>query len=239
SIAVLAAPHISNLDEFETLRRLPRVRLTWARDAATVQDADWLILPGSKHTRADLDWLRVSGLAEAVRAHANAGKPLLAICGGLQMLGVSIDDSEGVEGGSPGCSEGMGLLPLRTALGGDKTLRRMEVRFAVLGGVWSALSGLRADAYEIRFGRSWLADEAACGDSCREALSPQMGWQRDNVLAIYVHGLFENEHVLQALFGHVPRTSDDAFDRLARQLDESFAPGTLQGLLRPDERHAS
>jgi adenosylcobyric acid synthase len=207
----------------------------WARDAASVHDADWLILPGSKHTRADLDWLRARGLAEAVRAHANAGKPLLAICGGLQMLGVSIEDPDGVEGGRSGRSEGIGLLPLHTALGGDKTLRRITVQFGVLDGVWSALSGLAMDGYEIRFGRSRLADDAACADSCREALSPRMGWQRDNVLAIYVHGLFENEHVLQALFGQLPGKLDDSFDGLSRHLDECFAPGALQGLLRRDE----
>ncbi|HSI58422.1 MAG TPA: cobyric acid synthase, partial [Ideonella sp.] len=123
SVVVLAAPHASNLDEFEPLRSAG-LRLLFARDAQAIAAADWLILPGSKHTRADLAWLRAQGLDAAIRQHAAAGRPLLGICGGLQMLGELVDDPLGLEGGLPGQAPGLALLPLHTRLQARKQLTR-------------------------------------------------------------------------------------------------------------------
>jgi adenosylcobyric acid synthase len=75
-VVVLATPHASNLDEFEPLRAAG-VALQFSRDAATLARADWLILPGSKHSRADLAWVRGQGLEAVVHAHVAAGRPLL------------------------------------------------------------------------------------------------------------------------------------------------------------------
>lgn len=250
-IAVLAYPHVSNLDEFEPLRQLPGVRLSWARDAAAVRAADWLILPGSKHTRADLAWLRAQGLEAAIRAHAAEGKPLVAVCGGLQMLGREVRDPLGVEGGAAGVTPGLDLLPLVTEFAARKTVRAARTRFAALQGPWAALSGCELSGYEIRHGRTGalpgppLAGPSArlpaardregpveaAGDATIEALPDGLGWQRGNVLALYVHGLFENAAVLRALFGRDTPTLDDVFDRLADDLDAHFTPGTLMQLL--------
>src|SRR5207245_8786302 len=113
-------PRISNLDEFQPLNAVPGLRLRWARDPRTVGGADLLILPGSKHVAEDLRWLEATGLADAIRRHAQADKPLLAICGGLQMLGVALLDPHGVEGGGMG----LGLWPLNTRYDADKIQRR-------------------------------------------------------------------------------------------------------------------
>src|SRR5262249_38656639 len=87
SIAVVAYPHISNLDEFGPLRQLPGVSLSWVRRPETLAQVDLLILPGSKHVAEDLEWLRTTGLAAAIERHVLDNRPTLALCGGLQMLG--------------------------------------------------------------------------------------------------------------------------------------------------------
>ncbi|HUD33381.1 MAG TPA: cobyric acid synthase, partial [Variovorax sp.] len=90
TVAVIATPRISNLDEFQPLKNLDGVRLRWVRGPAELADlapADWIVLPGSKHTSGDLAWLRARGLDRAVAAHAARGGAVLGVCGGLQMLG--------------------------------------------------------------------------------------------------------------------------------------------------------
>jgi adenosylcobyric acid synthase len=226
-VVVLATPHASNLDEFEALRAAG-LSLRFARDAAAIAAADWLILPGSKHTRADLAWLRSSGLDAAVRAHAASARPLLAVCGGLQALGEAIDDPHGCEGGVPGSDPGLGLLPLRTRFAPDKRLARVSARFGALEGAWAPLAHLQVDGYEIRLGRSEAALPAAL-----QGEGGPIGWQRGNVLGLYLHGLFENPAVLQRLFGVVAPTLETVFDRLADHVEAHFAPGALMALLEP------
>ena len=225
-IAVLAAPHASNLDEFEPLRSagLP---LAYVRDAAAVAAADWLMLPGSKHTRADLAWLRSAGLEATVRRFVASGRPVLAVCGALQWLGEVIDDPHGLEGGSPGLDGGLGLLPLRTRFEADKRLARTTARFGRLDGPWAPLSGLAVDGYEIRLGRS----ETALPPALTGADGSAIGWQRGNVLGLYLHGLFENPPVLQGLFGRSAPALDAVFERLADHVDAHVAPGVLMSLL--------
>jgi adenosylcobyric acid synthase len=225
TLGVVAPPHISNLDEFEPLRRLPGVRLRWIRDAAAAREADWLILPGSKHTRADLDWLRQQQLDAAIGAHVQAGRPLLAICGGLQMLGAQVVDANGVEGHRAGSTAGLGLLPLHTEFAPHKQLRHTRARFGTLTGPWSALSGLEIGGYEIRAGRTTATA------ACPAALPDGLGWQQGPVLALYLHGLFENPSVQQALFGARTAGWDAAFDRLAQQVEQRFTASTLMQLL--------
>jgi adenosylcobyric acid synthase len=230
-VVVLATPHASNLDEFEPLRSAG-VSLVFGRDAATVRHADWLVLPGSKHTRADLAWLREQGLDAIVRAHAASGRPLLAVCGGLQLIGTRIDDALGLEGGTPGHDTALGLLPLATRCDAHKQLGHRRCRFGRLDGPWLALSGMPVDGYEIHLGRSEASDP-----DLRAALTADggdvLGWQRGNVLALYPHGLFENPSVVRALFGLAPRSLDAVFDGLADLLDANIAPGALMALLRP------
>jgi adenosylcobyric acid synthase len=228
-VAVLAYPHASNLDEFEPLRSCG-VSLIFARDRAELENVDWLLLPGSKHTRADLAWLRETRLDALVRAHAASGRPLLAVCGGLQMLGERVDDAGGVEGGRPGSDPGLGLLPLTTRFDASKQLGRTHRRFAPLDGVWSALSGLEVDGYEIHCGQSEALSPQA---RCAFAGSSPLGWQRGNVLALYLHGLFENPAVVHALFGRTAQPLDAVFDGLADLIDEHFEPGALMALLEP------
>jgi adenosylcobyric acid synthase len=226
-IAVVVYPRISNLDEFQPLRAMPGVRLRWARSAAELDGADWIVLPGSKHTSGDLGWLRAQGLAAAIERHAAAGGAVLGICGGLQMLGEALVDPQGVDAGEPAMLPGLGLLPLATHFEPTKLLRRTRARFGELGGEWAALSGVAFDGYEIRHGRSG----GAAGVALRNSEGEAIGWQRGQVLGLYAHGLFESDAVLRALFGASVRTLDAVFDGLADFIDAHFEPGSLLRLI--------
>lgn len=229
-VVVLVPPHASNLDEFEPLRTAG-IPLVFARDAAEAARADWLVLPGSKATRADLAWLRARGLDACIHAHAASGRPLLAICGGLQLLGERIVDASGIEGGRPGEVPGLGLLPIATRYDASKQLTRTRRGLERLAGPWAALSGLEFDGYEIHLGRSEALDAALPVALRDRASGAALGWQQGNVLALYPHGLFENPAVVQALFGTSSQPLDAVFDGLADFIDARFAPGVLMGLL--------
>jgi adenosylcobyric acid synthase len=226
TIAVVAYPRISNLDEFQPLANIPGVALRWVRTPAQLRGADWVILAGSKNTPADLQWLRAQGLDRAIADFAQAGGQVLGVCGGLQMLGEALVDPDDLAGNAPG----LGLLPLVTRFERTKTVHRTRVAFEPLLPPWSALSRLALDAYEIHHGVTMQHAGMAHG---RRALQDGLGWQNEkgNVLGVYVHGLFEDPGVLRALFGATVPTLDSVFDRLADVADEHFATGVLPSLI--------
>ncbi|VTU27595.1 cobyric acid synthase [Variovorax sp. PBL-E5] len=231
TIAVIAYPRISNLDEFQPLKNIAGVRLRWARSPADVAGADWIILPGSKHTSSDLAWLRSQGLDRAVAAHAARGGGVLGVCGGLQMLGEALIDPHGVDGNGPG----LGLLPLVTVFAPDKTVRHREAAFGALTGPWAALSGLAVRGYEIHHGRTAEhAAMAAAGERAIAVMPDELAWQNGtgNVLGLYLHGLFEDAGVLRALFGIAARSLDTVFDGLADHIDSHFDAGVLRSLIQ-------
>ncbi|MCF1764892.1 cobyric acid synthase [Corynebacterium argentoratense] len=121
TVAAIRLPRVSNATDIEALACEPGVTVRWIDDAASVADADLLVLPGSKATVSDLAWLRDSGLADAVAQRAAAGGPILGICGGYQMMCREIDDP--VES-SEGLVEGLGLFDTDIAFHPDKTLIR-------------------------------------------------------------------------------------------------------------------
>jgi len=234
-IAIVAYPRISNLDEFEPLRRLPGVRLDWVRTPQELASADGIVLPGSKHTSGDLAWLHAQGLADAIRAHAARGGRVLGICGGLQMLGQALHDPDGVDG----AARGLGLLPLQTTFSADKLVQQTAARFGALPAPWSALAQLQLGGYEIRHGRSStttttaLAAGAGVQVALRNADGEAIGWQAGSVLGVYLHGLFENPAALHALFGQATRPLDAMFDGLADFIDTHLDTGALMALLDP------
>jgi adenosylcobyric acid synthase len=208
SVAIVRYPTASNLDEFKLMEQVADVR--WARRPEDL-DADLVVLPGSKHVASDLEWLRRAGVAEAVHARARRGRPVLGICGGLQMLGGRIDDEAGVDGSA----EGLGLLPLRTTFTESKLARPATCSFRGLSDPWAALNGRRFEGYEIRHGRTF-ADGASI-----VTLPGASGYAAGAVLAVHVHGMLEDPAVLHALFGARPRrTLDHVFDDLADAIEE-------------------
>ena len=236
-VAVIAYPRISNLDEFQPLRTAPGVRLTWARHPRDLQGVDWVILPGSKHTLADLAWLREQGLDLAVLQHARQGRQVLGICGGLQMLGQALEDPLGVAGGSSSSVPGLGLLPLVTRFESNKLLREVTCTFDQLGrsSRWGSLQGVSVRGYEIHQGRTHAAHEGSTSPALKpvlfDAQGAPLGWMAGSVLGIYLHGLFESPGATQRLIGQPIRSMDEIMDGLADHIDAAFDPGVLMRLL--------
>ncbi len=241
TVAVVAYPRISNLDEFQPLKNIPDVRLQWVRspaELAGLKPTDWIILPGSKHTSGDLAWLRAQGLDAAIARHAEQGGAVLGVCGGLQMLGEALIDPHGIDGNAPG----LGLLPLVTVFEADKTVRHTQVQFVNdMPSPWGGLAGVQVSGYEIHHGQTAQHSAmAAGGDVDRQVLPNGLGWcnAAGNVLGVYLHGLLEDPAALQALFGArmqgraVP-TLDAVFDGLANFVEQHFEAGVLQALLKP------
>ena len=241
TVAVIAYPRISNLDEFQPLKNIPGLRLQWVRspsELAGLAPSDWIILPGSKNTSGDLAWLRSQALDHAVAAHAAGGGAVLGICGGLQMLGEALMDPHGIDGNAPG----LGLLPLVSVFEAEKTVCRTVSRFQTalpaVTSPWQALDGVAVRGYEIHHGQTQTqAALLALGHQAHAVLANGLGWQNamGNVMGIYLHGLFEDGAALQALFGShlsapVP-TMESVFDGLADFVGAHFSPGVLDGLI--------
>ncbi len=237
-VAIVAWPYLSNLDEFSPLAAVATVR--WVRSVGELDDAEWIVLPGSKQLSGDLAWLRAQRLDAAIVDHARAGRPVLGICAGQQALGTVLDDPEGADGEAHGPLPGLSLLPLTTRYAAPKRLRSAPVRFGRLEGCWRALSGLQWRGYEIRCGRTEATD-ARAAPALADAQGQPIGWaSRDafcgagdgNVLGIAAHGLFEDAGVMQALFGQRVRTLDEVFDGLAGLIDHHLGTATLRRLFR-------
>jgi adenosylcobyric acid synthase len=230
TIAVIVYPRISNLDEFEPLKHVAGVRLVWARTPADCVGADWIVLPGSKHTSSDLAWLRAQHLDDAIARHAAAGGAVLGVCGGLQMLGEALVDPHGIDGNAPG----LGLLPIVSVFELAKTVARTHAQFREVAGAWQALSNLEVGGYEIHHGQTAWHPAMQAG---REVM-PGLAWQNagGNVLGVYLHGLFEDAAVMRALFGAAASDLDAVFDRLAAIVGECFDAAFLTRLAQLSAR---
>ena len=138
-IVVIRYPRISNFTDFNVFEQIPEVSVRYVTSAAEFECPDLVFLPGSKNTTGDLNWMRRNGLEEKVKGLV--GKiPVCGICGGYQMLGEEITDSEGMESG--GAVKGMGLLPVTTKLQKEKVRRQVQGTINRISGTFSVLSGL-------------------------------------------------------------------------------------------------
>jgi adenosylcobyric acid synthase len=122
-VSVLRTPRISNFTDVDALAAEPGVLVRFATTPAELADADLVIVPGTRATVADLGWLRERGLAAVITERAHAGRPVLGICGGYQMLGAEIDDPVESRAGQVA---GLGLLPARTTFGPGKVLGQVR-----------------------------------------------------------------------------------------------------------------
>jgi adenosylcobyric acid synthase len=230
-LAVVATPRASKLDEFQPLHALPGVQLVWARRAGDLDGADWVVLPGSKSTIADLTWLRGAGFEPRLQRHAAAGRPLLGVCGGLQMLGKRLHDPDGVDGEPCAAAAGLGLLPLVTHYRAPKRLRVQPARFPPLAAPWQALDGVQVDGYEIRCGHTTQDADPASAPAAAALHARDgsvIGWQRGAVLGLTLHGVFENPAALQALFAAAVPTLDARLDALAGFAERHLGAATLE-----------
>jgi adenosylcobyric acid synthase len=205
TVVVPALPRISNHTDFDALRAHPKVELHLIGPGQRPPPADLIILPGSKAVAADLAFLRAADWEAAIRRHLRYGGKLIGICGGLQMLGRALHDPHGLEG-APGSYPGLGLLDLETTLQADKCLREARGRLAFAD---AAVRG-----YEIHAGVSRgpaLARPALHLDHGPDGALSEDG----QILATYLHGLFDEPAAQRALLAWAGLDTDLAVDAAA------------------------
>jgi len=207
-VAVLRLPHLANPSDVDPLLHEPDVDVRWIMHPGELADADLVIVPGSRATVADLDWLRSMGFDRALETTQAS---VLGLCAGLQILGQTIDDP--IESGR-GRVNGLGLLPVHTTFEEPKIVRRSD-------GVDAKRR--RISGYQIRFGRpvsngnTWLtvdgAAEGAVSDDGR-------------VTGTSLHGLFDDDDFRA---GHLAE--------LAERHNRSFTPADLSFAARYEHQH--
>ena len=184
-IAVIRLPRISNFTDFSPFERYENVSLRYVERARDLRAPDMIVIPGTKSTIADLQWLRQSGLEASIQKAASGGTLVFGVCGGYQMLGRHISDPKQVEAAGVTEIDGMGLLPLETVFQGEKVQTQTNGVFSGVAGLLSELNGKRYAGYEIHMGRS---------EEARGAL-----FSMGNVYGSYVHGIFDEQEVADTI----------------------------------------
>ncbi|MDD2914448.1 MAG: cobyric acid synthase [Gallionella sp.] len=229
-VIVPTLPHISNHTDFDPLRLHPQIEFSFVAMGAAIPDADLIILPGSKAVRNDLASLRKAGWEAAIQRHLRYGGKLIGICGGLQMLGQKLHDPLGLEGDT-GSSAGLGLLELNTTLEAEKQLRNVRGTLT--------LEGAPVTGYEIHAGvttgRALQHPAVQLEHGADGAISDD-----GQILASYLHGLFESRQATDALLRwaglrevatpdyHARRETD--IDRLADAVEQHLDGKQLRQL---------
>jgi len=196
-IAVVRLPRVSNFTDFIALEALSGVAVRYETDAGRLGSPDLVILPGSKNTLGDLGWLQANGWKDTLEAARTAGIPVFGICGGYQVLGLTVSDPEGVEEAISVDVPALGFLPVRTVMASTKALARVEGEASEVFPF--APEGTPFAGYEIHMGQTQTVDDATAPlritrRGGRPASDPEGCLSSDGpVFGCYVHGLFDRE----------------------------------------------
>lgn len=246
-IAVIALPHIANFDDFDPLEREAGVRLRYVEADDDLGAPDLIILPGTKSTVTDLAYLRSTARDQEISRQVSRGVPIIGICGGYQMLGVTIDDPDGIESAAPRTA-GLALLSVRSRFLPVKSTHQIKARVLLGHGILASAKGAAIRGYEIHMGQTEGANVAhpfqmtqRSSESCADfdgCISPD-----GKVMGTYIHGLFNNDEfrraVLRELAGSKGKgfsavasfSVDDQYDRLAALVRENLNMNLIQRLL--------
>lgn len=239
-VGVIALPHMANFTDFDAFAMEPCVSLAFLEDPGEVKLTDVLILPGSKQTLDDLEWLRAQGYADRIAEHPGL---LIGICGGFQMMGLTIEDPFGVEsGGRARTITGLGLLPARTVMQPEKTVRRAS-------GTPECRAAPPFHGYEIHMGETRY--EAGCTPFARitregdiEAIPDGAIARSGRIWGTYVHGIFDGDAFRHAFLDAareecglqpapehrcVASQRQDRIDRWANHLRQSLDMDLIRG----------
>ncbi len=221
-IAVIRLPHISNFTDFDPLQQLTGVQMVYLEKPCDLSHFSAVILPGSKNTCNDLNWLHTLGWRDRLGGYVDQGGNLLGVCGGYQMLGRAVHDPDGIEG-APGTTQGLELLPVETILKSPKTTTRTAFS-------WGSAKGL---GYEIHMGHTPCDKDAALFKIHTRNQKPcedTDGCFAKNgcVMGTYLHGLFDMPAITRRWLDHIglqqieessiqgPEMRDTAYDKLAK-----------------------
>lgn len=187
NICVIRLPKISNFTDFDVFSQYEGAAVSYVTKPCELENADMVIIPGTKATVADMKWMRESGMEAVVKKCADRGIPVFGICGGYQMMGRRISDPLGAECG--GEIRGMELFDGETVFSKQKQRRQTKGVFGEVTGIFSGLSGKAYEGYEIHMGSTVSSEKRFTAD----------GGQRGNLYGSYVHGLFDAEGVAEAI----------------------------------------
>jgi adenosylcobyric acid synthase len=230
NVIVPLLPRISNHNDFDPLRLHPKINLQFIAPDQPIPPADLIILPGSKSTRSDLDWLRSQGWPQAIQRHLRYGGKLFGICGGFQMLGSTVEDPDGLEGAA-GSTEGLGWLDMTTRMVAGKQLRNVCGQFAPTP---DGAAGAKLSGYEmhngVTSGPALNRPMATLGTGNEQR--PDGAISEDGqIMGTYVHGIFDEPAACGALLSWAGLTSAAGavdygqhrltqLDRLADQIEQ-------------------
>ncbi len=193
-VAIIKLPSISNFSDFDPLENEDSILIEWIKESQNLRKYDFIILPGSKQTIKDQIFLEKTGLSEDLREYSKNQGNIIGICGGLQMLGTTLEDpylKEGSENYSEQKIKGIGLLPLKTTFFNKKLTRQINSE-----SLWPCQS--KINGFEIHNGQTEL-------DTLKGSLKIKnifkdldLGWYRENkeggtIVGTYIHGIFEND----------------------------------------------
>ncbi len=212
NIAVVRHPQLSNYTDFNSLERDDRVNVYYTYSPEELGKADIIILPGTKSTLSDLRDLHNSGLAETIVRSHRAGKTVLGICGGYQMMGIEVRDPEHVEG-ALNHVPGLGLLPVITEMSGEKITRRTDFTFLP--------AKQKCFGYEIHMGRSFLADGAEARVLNKTLDGKEDGYYTNvQTMGTYMHGILDNPEFVEYILSPYLKTEEKNRERQALSYHE-------------------
>lgn len=200
SIAVVLLKHISNFTDFHRLEQDERVNLFYSNNIEEIENADILIIPGSKNTLGDLYEIRKNGIAKAIAQAYRAGKTVIGICGGYQMMGQLVNDPKSVEGTITNLP-GLRLLPIETTLTEEKLTRQVTFQFMD--------KEQTCEGYEIHMGITHNI-----GDESQKSLNTLNDGAQDGCytsarcFGTYIHGLLDNAVVVDFLLAPFTKGSN-------------------------------
>ena len=249
--AIVRLPHISNFTDFNLLGNEPGVAVSYAARTGEIRDADIVILPGTKNTIEDLNWLKQRGIADEIVRHARRGGLVIGICGGYQMLGETLRDPLHTESRIPELA-GLGLLDFSVTFNAEKTTVQASGSVQAEEGWLSELNGVLLDGYEIHSGVNDF------GPGCRPFLylngrSEPDGVvnARGNVLGSYLHGIFDTGAFWRAIVNRVRAEKgldanegevltmaefrDREFDRLAAIVRQNLDMDSVYRIIRGED----
>ena len=231
-IAVIHLPHLSNFTDFVALGCYEGLSVRYVERKEELGTPDYIILPGTKNTMADLKWLRENGLEGAILRLQNQVK-IFGICGGFQMLGQELRDDNGVEHG--GIMRGLQLLPFTTVF--EKTKMRTRVNGTLTKSVYDGFEAKdmididqKVEGYEIHMGNTLYEEHAVPFCILKDGRIDGCINEKGTVMGTYLHGIFDNESFVRNYFqlkGDMPEQSflefkESQYDKLADLIRNSL-----------------
>ena len=197
-ISVIKLKHISNVTDIDALSIYNDVEIQFVSERSQIGNEDLLIIPGSKNSIDDLKWLKESGIAEEIIKRARTETIIFGICGGFQILGNKVKDPYHIEGDIEELN-GLGLLDLETIMENEKTLVQYEGKLVVDNGILKTLNNFEIKGYEIHQGITKGNEKNLTTDERTIFVN------RDNIIATYLHGIFDNKDFTDTLLNEIRR----------------------------------